>query len=190
MSPLRRLGLFVASACAAVLVSAADPVLRIDREKSFVDVDVKATVDSFTGRLEKYQAAVATDATGRIRAATFDFRFADLKTGKADRDAKMLEWLGAADAAGKFELGVLALTPSGQGQANGRLTFHGATQRIEFPVTVARDDRAYTITGEVTIDHRNWGLKVIRMMALLKVDPEVRIRFRLAGELPPPPAEE
>ncbi len=189
MSPLRRLGLAVATACAAILVSAADPVLRLDREKSFVDVDVKATVDSFTGRLEKYQAAITTDATGRIKAATFDFRFADLKTGKTDRDAKMLEWLGAADAVGKFELGVLALTPSGQGQANGRLTFHGATQRIEFPVTIARSDRAYTITGEVTIDHRNWGLKVIRMMALLKVDPEVRIRFRLAGELPPPPEE-
>lgn len=189
MTTLRRSSLVLVLMLACDLSASGDSPLRIDREKSFVDVDVKATVDSFTGRLEKYQAVILTDPSGRIRTATFDFRFSDLKTGKADRDAKMLDWLGSIDAGGRFELGVLALTPSGQGQANGRLTFHGATQRIEFPVAVTRVDRAYTIAGEVTLDHRNWGLKVIRMMGLLKVDPEVRVRFRLAGELPPLPEE-
>ncbi len=165
---------------------AADQTLKIDREKSFVDVDVKATVDSFTGRLEKYRAALTADAAGKIKGAKFDFRFADLKTGKPDRDTKMLDWLGSADAAGAFELGVLALAPDGQGQANGKLTFHGVTERVEFPVNVTRADRTYTIRGEVTIDYRTWGLKIIRMMGLLKVDPNVRVRFQMVAELPAP----
>lgn len=187
MQALRLLTLSAGLALAAV---AADTPLKIDRARSFVDVEVKATVDSFTGRLEKYQAAITADsATKRIKAAKFEFRFADLKTGKPDRDAKMLAWLGSPEAAGVFDLGVLALTPDGQGQANGRLTFHGVSERIEFPVTVVRDGLGYTIKGEAEIDHRNWGLKVIRMMGLLKVDPVVRVKFQVVGELPPPPEE-
>lgn len=160
--------------------------MKVDRERSFVDVDVKATVDSFTGRLEKYQATVTADPTGKIKSARFDFRFADLKTGKPDRDKKMLEWLGSAEATGEFELGLLALAPNGHGQVTGKLTFHGHTERIDFPVLINRAERTYTITGEVTLDHRTWGLKVIRMMGLLKVDPAVKVRFRLTADLPPP----
>ncbi len=163
---------------------AADQAVKLVRDKSFVDVDVKATVDSFTGRLEKYQADLTADATGKLKGAKFAFRFADLKTGKADRDAKMLEWLGSPDATGEFELGMLALAPNGLGQVTGKLAFHGHTERIEFPVEVKRDGGTYTIKGEVTIDHRTWGLKVIRMMALLKVDPNVKVRFQIVGELP------
>lgn len=189
MSAPRFVSACAALALGALSLAAADRPLKLDRARSFVDVDVKATVDSFTGRLEKYQAAIAVDAANRIKSARFEFRFADLKTGKPDRDAKMLDWLGSPDAAGQFELGVLALTPDGQGQANGKLTFHGVTQRIEFPVNVTRANGTFTIKGEVTIDHRHWNLKVIRMMALLKVDPEVRIRFQMVGDLPPPPEE-
>lgn len=186
MKALRLLaGLFLVWS-AALPLHAADQPLKIEREKSFVDVDVKATVDSFTGRLEKYQADVTADATGKLKTAKFSFRFADLKTGKPDRDAKMLEWLGAADATGEFELGLLALAPNGLGQVTGKLTFHNHTERIEFPVEIARNGRTYTIKGEVTLDHRIWGLKVIRMMGVLKVDPLVKVRFQLTGELPAP----
>jgi polyisoprenoid-binding protein YceI len=173
----------------ALALRAADQPLKIDREKSFVDVDVKATMDSFTGRLEKYQADLAADEAGKVKTAKFAFRFADLKTGKADRDAKMLEWLGSADAAGEFELGLLALAPNGLGQVTGKLTFHGQTHRVEFPIEITRTGRAYTIKGEVTLDHRTWGLKVIRTMGVLKVDPKVKVRFQLAGELPEPKEE-
>ncbi|MBA3848492.1 MAG: hypothetical protein C0502_00670 [Opitutus sp.] len=165
---------------------AADQALKIDREKSFVDVDVKATVGSFTGRLDKFQAAIGVDPANKIKSARFDFRFADLKTGEEKRDHHMMEWLGSADAAGLFELGVLALAPDGQGQANGKLTFHGVTERVEFPVNVTRAGRGYTIRGEVTVDYRTWGLKAIRRMGVLKVDPNVRVRFQMVAELPAP----
>jgi polyisoprenoid-binding protein YceI len=179
-----RLVLFAAALAAPFALSAADQALKLIRDKSFVDVDVKATVDSFTGRLEKFQANLATDVAGKVKTAKFTFRFADLKTGKADRDAAMLEWLGSPEATGEFELGMLALAPNGLGQVTGKLTFHGHTERIEFPVEVKREGGTYTVKGEVTIDHRTWGLKVIRKFLALKVDPAVKVRFQIVGELP------
>lgn len=177
MNRLRALFLFLVLPLAAI---AADS-LKIDRTKSFVDVDVKATVDSFTGRLENYDVQVGLDEAGKIKTAVFTFKFAHLKSGKADRDAKMLEWLGGGDPDGRFELGALAVTRDGQGQATGRLTFHGTSQLIEFPVEVQQLDSAWTITGAATVKYTNWGLKVIRMALLLKVDPEVKVRFKIVG---------
>lgn len=163
------------------LAAPAASALKIDRSRSFVDVDVKATVDSFTGRLEQYDAAIGLDESGKIRTAQFSFKFADLKTGKDERDHKMLEWLGGAEPDGRFELGALALTPDGQGHATGRFTMHGNAQLIEFPVNVTQADGAFTITGAATLRYTDWGLKVIRMFGLLKVDPEVKVRFKLIG---------
>jgi polyisoprenoid-binding protein YceI len=162
--------------------------LKIDKTRSFIDVDVKATVDSFIGRLEGYETVIPLDATGKIKIAQISFKFTNLKTGKTDRDAKMLEWLGGGVPEGKFELGTLALAPDGQGVANGNLTFHGVTQRIEFPVQITKADDTTTIAGEATIDYRNWNLKVIRLMMALKVDPIVKVKFKLIGspaEMPP-----
>jgi polyisoprenoid-binding protein YceI len=162
--------------------------LKIDKARSFIDVDVKATVDSFIGRLEGYEAVIPLDAAGKIKTARVSFKFTDLKTGKGDRDAKMLDWLGGGVPEGRFDLGTLALAPDGQGVANGNLTFHGVTQRVEFPVQITKADDATTITGEATIDYRNWNLKVIRLMMALKVDPIVKVKFKLIGapaEMPP-----
>ena len=164
-----------------LVLAAAECPLKIDRAKTFVDVDVKATVDSFTGHLDAYDAKLTVDDAGKVKSAVLNFKFADLKTGKPDRDKKMIDWLGGGDPEGRFELGNLALTPDGQGQASGRLIFHGVTQRIEFPVDVVKANGAITATGETTIDCRDWKLKVIRIALMLKVDPEVKIRFKFTG---------
>jgi polyisoprenoid-binding protein YceI len=162
-----------------VLLAAEHP-LKIDKGRTFIDVDVDATVN-FTAHLDAYEAKVSVDDSGKIKSAVFTFKFSDLKTGKPERDAKMIEWLGGGAPEGRFELGNLAVTPDGQGQASGRLIFHGVTERIEFPVNIARADGSYTVTGETTIDYRTWNLKVIRTALVLKVSPEVRIRFKLTG---------
>lgn len=159
---------------------AADRPLKIDRSRSFVDVDVDAT-KNFTAHLDAYEATVNVDDTGKIKTAAFTFKFTDLKSGNDTRDADMIKWLGGGVPEGRFELGNLALTPDGQGQVSGRLTFHGVTERIEFPVTVTRADGTYVITGETTIDHRNWKLKIIRKALVFSVTPEVKIRFKLTG---------
>ena len=164
-------------------LSAADRSLKADPARSFVEVDVKSTVDNFTAHLDAYALRATVDDKGRVKTATLTFKFDDLKTGKPDRDKKMLEWLGGDEPAGKFELGILALAPDGQGQANGNLTFHGATGLVEFPVNVSKAGESYVIKGEATIDYRNWKLKVIRSFGVLKVDPFVTIRFKFTGDV-------
>lgn len=159
---------------------AAERTLKIDRSRSFVDVDVNAT-RNFTAHLDAYEARMSVDDAGRIKGAVFNFKFTDLKSGNDTRDEDMIKWLGGGTPEGRFELGNLALTPDGQGQASGRLAFHGATERIEFPVEVVKAGGAYTITGETTIDYRHWNLKVIRKALLFTVSPEVKIRFKFTG---------
>lgn len=156
--------------------------LKVDPSRSFVDVDVQSTLDSFTARLEAYDARLKVDETGKVKGGVFAFKFADLKTGKPERDAHMIEWLGGGAPAGQFEIGNLAITPNGQGHVSGRLTFHGVTERIEFPIEVAKTGDTYTVTGETTLDYRTWNLKVYRKAFVVKVDPEVKIRFKLIGE--------
>lgn len=161
---------------------AAATTLKIDRTRSFVDVDVTATIGSFTGRLETYEAQLDFEPVGKIKTATFSFKFADLKTGEAKRDAEMIEWLGGGDPSGSFQLAALALRPDGQGHATGRLTIKGRAELIEFPVTISQLDGDWTISGTATLRYTDWGLKVIRKMGLLKVDPEVKVRFKLIGQ--------
>lgn len=162
------------------LLVAAEHPLKIDRSRSFVDVDVDAT-KNFTAHLDAYDTQVMVDEAGKIKSAVFTFKFTDLKSGNTTRDADMIKWLGGGAPEGRFELGNLAVTPSGLGQASGRLIFHGVTERIEFPVTVTQADGAYTVTGETMIDYRNWKLKVIRKAFLFTVSPEVKVRFKLTG---------
>ncbi len=159
---------------------AADRPLKIDKSGTFIDVDVDTTVN-FTAHLDTYDAKLIAEDSGKIKSAIFTFKFADLKTGKPERDSKMIEWLGGGEPQGRFELGNLAVTPDGQGQASGRLTFHDVTERVEFPVNILNKGGTYTITGETTIDYRTWNLKVIRVALLLKVSPEVKIRFKITA---------
>lgn len=168
---------------------AADRSLKVDRSRSFVDVDVDATVD-FTAHLDAYDTKLKVDDAGKLKGGTFAFKFADLKTGNTERDAHMITWLGGGEPAARFEIGNLALTPDGQGQVSGRFTLHGVTERIEFPVNVAQNDGAYVITGETTLDYRTWNLKKIRKALLFTVDPEVKVRFKLVGTpVDEPPAK-
>lgn len=177
--------LFACVAFLPLVLSAAEKPLKIDKSRSFVDVDVDATVN-FTAHLDAYDTKFTED-NGKIKTAIFSFKFADLKTGNTDRDSNMIAWLGGGEPVGRFELGNLAVTPDGQGQASGRLIFHDVTERIEFPVNIIRTDGVYTVTGETTINYKTWNLKVIRKALLFTVNPEVKIRFKLTAE--PAPAE-
>ncbi len=168
--------------------AAAERSLKIDRSRSFLDVDVDAT-KNFTAHLDRYDARLTVDDTGKIKTAVFTFKFADLKTGDTARDADMIKWLGGGDPVGRFELGNLALTPDGQGQASGRLSFHHSIDRVEFPINLTTEGGEYTVTGQTTIDYRNWNLKVIRRAFVFTVSPQVKIRFKLTGVVVDEPAK-
>ena len=185
---MKALRLFVSFILLPLALVAAERPLKIDKGGTFVDVDVNTTVN-FTAHLDAYDAKVGVVDAGKIKSAVFAFKFTDLKTGNPDRDGKMITWLGGGVPEGRFELGNLAVTPDGQGQASGRLTFHGVTERVEFPINIVRANGSYTVTGETTIDYRTWNLKVIRMAFVMKVNPEVKIRFKLTAALGEPVAK-
>lgn len=176
--------LLLAVALGASGLTAADHVVQFDPAQSTVDVTVKATVDSFTGKLAAYDLTGAADDSGRIVSARLAFHFRDVLTGKPKRDTAMHEWQHTdqfPDA--RFELTALATASDGSSHASGKLTFHGVTRELSFPVTVAHAGATYAIDGEAPIDTREFGLPIIRMMGLLKVDPIVRVRFHFQGKL-------
>lgn len=169
---------------AATGLIAADHAVQFDTAQSTVEVIVKATVDSFTGKLAAYDLTGAADDNGHIVAARLSFHFRDVLTGKAKRDAALHDWQHTdqfPDAS--FELTALTTAPDGTSRATGKLTFHGVTHELSFPVTVAHAGPTYAIDGEAPIDTRDFNLPVIRMMGLLKVDPLVRVRFHFQGKL-------
>jgi len=163
------------------VLAAADRPLKIDRSRSFVEVDVKSTLKNFTAHLDTYDCQMTIDDSGKIKTAVLQFKFTDLRTGDDKRNADMVKWLGGGEPVGKFELGILAVAPDGQGQVTGKLTFHGNTKLMEFPVNVAREEGTYTITGNPSIDYRDWELKVYKMGYVLRVNHEVKIRFKFVA---------
>jgi len=175
------------AAALALSARAAEPGqrLEIDHANSLVDIMVKATVDSFTGTLDAYTADIRVDPEGgRVLTATFNFQFADVKTGKEDRDAEMHEWQETERfPSGSYRLTALTRTTEGNLTATGDLTFHGVTRTLTFPVAVTTDRQSFAIDGEVGIDTRDFGLPVIRKFLVLKVDPVVQIRFHLQGDV-------
>ncbi|RXK52872.1 YceI family protein [Oleiharenicola lentus] len=156
--------------------------LACDPAQSRIEVIVKATVDSFTGRLAKFEPSITLAPDGRVTAASVRFHFSDVETGKEKRDKAMHEWQ-QTDRFPDGEFLLESLTPQADAAwlARGRLTFHGHTQLLEFPVTVVTQGDVCAIDGEAVVDTRTFDLPVIRMMGLLKVDPLVHVRFHLQG---------
>ncbi len=168
---------------AAGVAAAADRPLAIDAAQSRVDVVVKASMDSFTGQLNRYDATLTADADGKISGLRLNFQFRDVATGKEGRDKAMHKWQDTDKFPdGSFVLVALKPADGGGYTAFGRLTFHGTTRDLQFPVTIARDGARYAIDGDAALDTREFGLPVIRMLALLKVDPVVHIRFHLQAQ--------
>jgi polyisoprenoid-binding protein YceI len=162
---------------------AAEREITVDPAGSRVEVVVKATVDSFVAKLSSYQAQISLDATGaRVDAATFRFQFADIKTGKPDRDEQMNTWQETA----KFPevvCKVSSVTAAADGRylASGRLLFHGVERDFSFPVTITSDQSLFSVDGEMSVDTRDFGLPIIRKFMMLKVDPIVVVKFHLQG---------
>ena len=168
---------------AAILPSiAAERLVNIDAAQSRMDVVVRASVDSFTAHLKRFEPIVKVNDEGRIVGARVTFQFRDLATGKEKRDREMHVWQQTDTFPdGAFELSTLdpAKAPAGGWMAAGRLTFHDVTRDLRFPVTVQREGNMYSIDGDASIDTRGFGLPVIRMLAVLKVDPLVHVKFHL-----------
>ncbi|MBX3749339.1 MAG: YceI family protein [Opitutaceae bacterium] len=169
---------------AALPALAAERTLAVDEAHSRVEIDVKATVDSFVGTLTHFTAAVRVDDAGMITQARFGFHFADVLTGKAKRDEKMHQWQDTAHHPdGEFVLRALERAADGRWLAHGRLRFHDIERPLDVPIAVTSDGSLLAIDGEAIVDTRDFSLPVIRLLGLLKVDPRVAVRFHLQGNL-------
>lgn len=179
----RLLLLLAVAFAAAASLGAADRTLTFDPALSTIEVAVKATVDSFTGKLSAYDLKAAVNEAGQVTSVQMDFRFRDLLTGKPKRDKAMHEWQKTEQFPdGRFILTSLRPETGAGSVAFGRLTLHGVTRELSFPVKVTREGSTYAIDGDAPVDTREFGLPVIRMMGLLKVDPVVHVKFHLQGK--------
>jgi polyisoprenoid-binding protein YceI len=175
--------LLFAIACTA---NAADSlILSVDQAHSQVDVAVKATMDSFTAHLENYTASIAVDPeTRRPVSATVSFKFADVKTGKTARDEEMHKWQETAkfpDAS--FVMTAFTAANDGRYTASGTLQLHGVSLAISFPVSLRSDGVLWAIDGDAPLDTRDFGLPVFKKFGLLKVSPDLKVRFHIQGTL-------
>lgn len=158
--------------------------LDVDQDRSRIQVDAKATGHSFTGTLEKYSIKAAGDETSHVPTQlelTWDFN--DLKTADDKRDKEMIKWLGGGKPAGSFKFIKSWSETTNGGSAQGTLTINGVPKVISFPYTVKQEGDWVTVDGQVTIDHQNFKLPIIRAMAVMTVDPKLTIRFHVVGKV-------
>jgi polyisoprenoid-binding protein YceI len=158
--------------------------LKVDPQTSWVKVDAKATGHSFTGNLEKFEAAVTgDDATLQPQSAVLRWDFSDLKTGDGKRDSEMLKWLEHGKSPkGEFRMNKTWRDKSGNSHAQGTLKIHNVVKNVTFPVTAKRDGKRVVIDGNVWLDYQDFSLPVVRAMVVMTVDPKLNVKFHLEGE--------
>lgn len=155
--------------------------LAVDKAKSRIQVDAKATGHDFTGTLDDFEASVSGDSsTLAPTAVSLSWKFADLKTGDVKRDAEMLKWLGKGPQ-GSFAF-IKTWQDKGKDYAQGKLTIHGISKVIAFPYTAKKEGSWVTIDGTAALDYQDFGLPIVRAMAVMTVNPKLTVRFHLVGE--------
>jgi polyisoprenoid-binding protein YceI len=181
----RRLIILLALSGGAQTAPAALDVLQIDPLRSTIEVIVHGTTGSFTGRVELFSTQIEFDSDrGRIQRAWIVLPFANLKTGRTARDIDMLKWLeSSAFPEARFDLVSLERTAIGHEVANGRLTLHGVERTVSFPVYLLMAGARFSLDGEVDLDYRDYGLRVLRRFYFMTVDPNLKVRFHLQGRV-------
>ncbi|WP_338689073.1 YceI family protein [Haloferula helveola] len=170
--------------CGLVLGAAAHAeTLKVDKTRSRIQVDAKATGHSFTGTLGDFTAKVSGDASSLAPTGfSLNWTFDHLKTGKEDRDDEMIKWLGGGKPAGSFRFTKSWKDAGGRTFAMGEITIHGIRKTISFPYTAKKDGRWVTIDGTASLNYEDFSLPIVRAMAVMTVDPQLTVRFHVVGK--------
>ena len=157
--------------------------LKVDKDKSRIQVDAKATGHSFTGTLQDYTVTVSGN-TSELRPTAFSlsWNFTDLKTGDKKRDKKMIEWLGGGTPKGTFRF-IKSWKKNGKTYAMGKITIKGVSKTVSFPYTAKREGNWITIDGTASLDYEDFKLPIIRAVAVMTVDPKLKVRFHIVGQI-------
>ena len=163
-------------------VRAAD--LKIDPGKSWLKVDASATGHSFSGSLKKFDAKVSGDVqTLEPSGVSLEWDFKDLDTDEPKRDAEMLKWLEHAQTPkGSFQFAKSWTDSAGKTWVQGALKIHAVSKSIAFPVTATKSGERVAVDGFVWIDYRDFSLPIVRNMAVMTVDPKLKVSFHLEGD--------
>jgi polyisoprenoid-binding protein YceI len=158
--------------------------LEIDKSRSRIQVDVKATGHAFTGDLKNYTLTAAGDrTTAKPANLNLAWDFNDLKTGDEKRDKEMIKWLGGGKPKGSFSFLKSWEESAAGGKAQGTLTINGVPKATAFPYTVKTEGQWVTVDGKAAFDYQIFKLPIIRSMAVMTVDPTLVVRFHLVGKL-------
>jgi len=175
--------LSTASALLCFANAAHAATLEVDKDRSRLQVDAKATGHTFAGDLRKYTLTAEGDATTNTPSALrLSWDFNDLKTADDKRDKAMLDWLGGGKPKGSFTFVKSWDEKATGGSAQGTLTINGVPKPVAFTYTVKKEGDWLTIDGHVSMDYQDFKLPIIRAMALVTVDPKLVIRFHVVGK--------
>ena len=172
----------------AILLAAGTAELRaetfvVDKGRSRIVVQAKATNHAFTGVLTDYTLKISgKDGSAEPTAVDLRWDFKHLDTANRKRNRNMLKWLDhARTPTGSFRMTNWSRDARGQAIAHGILTIHGVSKEIRFPCQVKRDGSSLTAEGTVRLNYTDFGLPIVRQLAFLTVKPELTISFRLMG---------
>lgn len=158
--------------------------LEVDLTRSLIQVDISATGHNFTGALKKYSAKASADANS-LAPSSFGLQwsFKDFDTDNAKRDQEMIKWLGGGDPKGSFAFTKSWTDKSGKTFAMGSLTINGVSKTVSFPYTVKKEGSWVTVDGTAVLDYENYNLPIIRSMAVMTVDPKLKVRLHVVGQM-------
>ncbi|MFN9026975.1 MAG: YceI family protein, partial [Akkermansiaceae bacterium] len=71
----------------------------------------------------------------------------------------------------------------GINHAMGNLTIKGVSKSISFPYTTKKEGDWVTIDGTAKMNYEDFGLPIIRAMAVMTVDPKLTVRFHIVGQI-------
>jgi hypothetical protein len=144
-----------------------------------------STVHDFVATVNAPIVTVETgDGVAGLKSAWVGMSFANVRTGDTDRDQDMRKRFNADSfPAIAYTVKSFESTKSGATLAKGELTWNGVTKTLDVPVTVVRKGNELAVDATFTVDHREWGLKKVRSMLMLTVDPELKFTVKLRGKL-------
>jgi len=157
--------------------------LEVDKDRSRIQVDARATGHFFTGTLQNYSIVAEGDGATNLPLSLYlAWDFTDLKTGDAKRDTEMISWLGGGRPKGSFKLIKTWMEKEGP-RGQGELTINGVSKVIAFPYTVVRDGSWVTIDGKARVDYLDYKLPFIRNVGVMTVEPGLLVRFHIVGKV-------
>ena len=158
----------------------------VDKSQSELAADMHASPShDFTSVAQDFSCDIEIDPqTLAIRKAVCRFKFDDLDSEKGSRDKKMRKWIDTEKypAAEYTMQSIRPAEGAGHYIATGTFKMVGIERPLEIDFQVERQGEKIVLSGSTELDHRQWGLKKVRLL-FFTVNPLLKPHFKLVGHL-------